>query len=110
MTGVRLIMRSVRLFFFFTITVSLGSSAAAQNHNGTVKKNPHHSSSPIKHVVLLGIDGFHALDLENYVASHPSSALAELKRMSLTYTDAHTARPSDSFPGILSMVTGGTPF
>ncbi len=68
------------------------------------------SSSKIKHVVLIGIDGFHALDLENYVASHPQSALAELKRSAFTYTDAHTAHPSDSFPGILSMVTGGTPF
>ena len=68
------------------------------------------SQTHIQHIVLLGIDGFHAFDLETFVASHPQSALAELRRVSVTYTDAHTTKPSDSFPGILSIVTGGTPF
>jgi hypothetical protein len=30
--------------------------------------------------------------------------------MGLDYTNASTSKPSDSFPGVLSMVTGGTPF
>lgn len=63
-----------------------------------------------KHVLLLGIDGFHASDLETYVKTNPRSALAKLKLMGLDYTNASTSKPSDSFPGILSMVTGGTPF
>jgi hypothetical protein len=31
----------------------------------------------VKHVLLISVDGLHALDLTNYVAAHPSSALAE---------------------------------
>jgi len=34
----------------------------------------------IKHVVLISIDGMHALDLANYVKSHPQSALAVLSK------------------------------
>ncbi len=64
----------------------------------------------VKHVLLLGIDGMHALDLENYVRSDPASALAKLKSMAFNYTEASSSKPSDSFPGILSMVTGGSPF
>ncbi len=64
----------------------------------------------VDRVLLLGIDGLHALDLEGYVKSHPGSALAKLKSMGLDYTNASTSKPSDSFPGILSMVTGGSPF
>jgi hypothetical protein len=84
-----------------------GEPTPTKSKSATSKNN---SATSIKHVVLLGIDGFHALDLENFVVSHPDSALAQLKKMSLTYTSAYTTKPSDSFPGILSMVTGGTPF
>src|SRR6266481_9327406 len=69
------------------------------------------ASAPPKvaHVLILGIDGLHAFDLENYVQSHPSSALAQLKRTGVTFLNASTSKPSDSFPGILSIVTGGSP-
>src|SRR5215471_8283355 len=40
---------------------------------------------------------------------HPNSALALLTNMGITYPNASTSRPSDSFPGLLSMVTGGSP-
>lgn len=63
----------------------------------------------IKHVLLISVDGFHALDLANYVASHPDSILAQLSKHGLTYTNASTSTPSDSFPGLSSLVTGGSP-
>jgi Type I phosphodiesterase / nucleotide pyrophosphatase len=63
----------------------------------------------IHRVLLLSIDGLHAVDLKNYVKSHPDSALAELSKMGVTYKQAFTSKPSDSFPGLLSMVTGGLP-
>ena len=65
--------------------------------------------SEIRHVLLLSVDGLHALDLANYVASHPQSAMARLSRRGVTYTNASTSRPSDSFPGLLALVTGGSP-
>src|SRR5215468_9398193 len=63
----------------------------------------------IKHVLLLSIDGLHEADLARYVAQHPQSALAELATHGAHYTNAATAMPSDSFPGLLAMLTGGTP-
>src|SRR5438093_5606624 len=62
-----------------------------------------------RHVLLLSVDGLHASDLERFVATHPDSALAWLSASGRTYTNAKATMPSDSFPGLLAMVTGGTP-
>lgn len=63
----------------------------------------------IKHVLLVSVDGLHALDVANYVKSHPHSALAELTGHGVTYSNANTPANSDSFPGLLALVTGGSP-
>lgn len=63
----------------------------------------------IKHVLLLSVDGLHALDVANYVAMHPHSALATLASHGVTYSNARTPANSDSFPGLLALVTGGSP-
>jgi predicted AlkP superfamily pyrophosphatase or phosphodiesterase len=67
------------------------------------------SHKKIQHVLLISVDGLHALDVSNYVASHPKSALAELSSHGVTYTGANTPQLSDSFPGLLALVTGGSP-
>ncbi len=64
---------------------------------------------PVRHVLLISVDGMHALDLSNYVASHPGSTLAALSQHGVTYTNNATTTPSDSFPGLTSLVTGGSP-
>ncbi len=65
----------------------------------------------IRHVLLISVDGLHALDVANYVASpsHHDSALAELVGHGITYSNARTPANSDSFPGLLALVTGGSP-
>ena len=63
----------------------------------------------IKHVLLISVDGLHALDIANYVAAHPNSALATLASHGVTYSNARTPANSDSFPGLLALVTGGSP-
>ncbi len=63
----------------------------------------------IKHVLLISVDGLHALDVANYVAHYPGSALAELASHGVTYSNARTPANSDSFPGLLALVTGGSP-
>lgn len=55
------------------------------------------------------MDGLHALDLQNYLADHRDSTLAQLAHYGIVYTQAHTVRPADSFPGLLALTTGGTP-
>src|SRR6266550_991692 len=63
----------------------------------------------VQHVLLLSIDGMHSIDLANLVKDRPDSALAKLSRHAVTYSNASTSFPSNSWPGLLSMVTGGSP-
>jgi Type I phosphodiesterase / nucleotide pyrophosphatase len=68
-----------------------------------------HGDQHVEHVLLISVDGLHALDVSNYVQSHPNSALAELSKHAVTYSNARTPANSDSFPGLLALVTGGSP-
>lgn len=63
---------------------------------------------PISRVLLISIDGLHAVDLAQFVANSPNSVLAQLSLHGRTYTNTRSTEPSDSFPGMLAMVTGGT--
>jgi hypothetical protein len=63
----------------------------------------------VEHVLLLSIDGMHAVDFENCAAAHTCPRLAELAESGVTYTRTSTSKPSDSFPGLMALVTGGTP-
>ncbi len=67
------------------------------------------SEQKIRHVLLISVDGLHALDVAKYIETHPHSALAELASHGITYSDANTPQNSDSFPGLLALVTGGSP-
>jgi Type I phosphodiesterase / nucleotide pyrophosphatase len=62
----------------------------------------------IKHVLLVSVDGLHAVDLGNCKAAGTCPHLAHLTAHGITYTNASTTKPSDSFPGMLAQVTGAT--
>lgn len=74
-------------------------------------------SGKIKHVLLLSIDGMHAVDFYN--CSHGVAGvnggeaycpnLTALSQTAINYVAASSSRPSDSFPGIAALVSGGTP-
>jgi Type I phosphodiesterase / nucleotide pyrophosphatase len=66
------------------------------------------AQSKVQHVLLISVDGMHALDVERYISSNPQSALAELASHGVTFSNAHTPANSDSFPGLLALVTGGS--
>jgi hypothetical protein len=66
-------------------------------------------SRKVDRVLLISIDGFHQQDLARFVTANPSSTLAFLSHQGITYANASTSKPSDSFPGMLAMATGGTP-
>jgi hypothetical protein len=83
----------------------LGATAPATAHDN----DDEGSHGRIKHVLLISVDGLHALDVANYVAKHEHSALAELGRHGITYTNAKTPANSDSFPGLMALTTGGSP-
>jgi Type I phosphodiesterase / nucleotide pyrophosphatase len=71
----------------------------------------------IRHVLLISIDGMHALDFINCskgiseVNGGKSYCpnLAELAETGVNYLDTATSKPSDSFPGLMALVTGGSP-
>ena len=69
----------------------------------------HPDVSQIRHVLLISIDGMHALDLQTYIANYPASTLAKLNASAVNYTNASSTKPSDSFPAMVGMVTGGSP-
>ena len=63
---------------------------------------------PAARALLLSVDGLRAVDIANWVATHPHSALAELSARGVTYTNAHTPM-ADPAAGLVALTTGGTP-
>jgi hypothetical protein len=74
-------------------------------------------SGKIRHVVLLSIDGMHAVDFYN--CAHGIAGvnygnpycpnLAALGQKGINYVGTTSSKPSDSFPGLAALVTGGSP-
>lgn len=84
---------------------------------GTMSAQNENQNTPIKHVLLISVDGMHAVDYLNCSKGMASinngtpycPHLAALGQRGINYTAASTSRPSDSFPGLMSIVTGATP-
>lgn len=90
-----------------------GSSIAAAGLASLIAASPsraeeHRDFDKIQHVLLISIDGFHAIDLANCTAAGTCPNLDRLADHGTTYTNASTTKPSDSFPGLLAQLTGGT--
>jgi hypothetical protein len=103
-------MRKLNPTFVF-LAACLAATAYAQNNNGDWP------NSQIRHVLLISVDGLHAVDLlncSNGVAGVNDGApycpnLADLAGTAVNYVAASTSKPSDSFPGLMNLVTGATP-
>jgi hypothetical protein len=74
-------------------------------------------NATFSHVLLISIDGMHAVDFAN-CSTGVSGAnggspycpnLASLGAAGVVYTNASASKPSDSFPGIMAIVSGGSP-
>ena len=103
------------------LTALLLAGAAALAITGTQAKAEDDSDkwpdSDIHHVLLISVDGMHAVDFRN--CSHGVKGvnngqpycphLAELGESAVNYVAASASRPSDSFPGLMAIVSGGTP-
>jgi hypothetical protein len=87
---------------------------AADPSNG---KNQNPGSGSIQHVLLISVDGMHAVDFLNCANGISTvnngqpycPAIAALGQTGVNYVAASTSKPSDSFPGLISIVTGGSP-
>jgi predicted AlkP superfamily pyrophosphatase or phosphodiesterase len=79
-----------------------------------VSANGEGGNGKIKHVLLISIDGMHAVDYLNCSKGINGGApycpnLAELGETGVSYRDTSTSRTSDSFPGLTAIVTGASP-
>jgi hypothetical protein len=88
----------------------LGGSAWGQDRESFPgKKN-------IQHVLLISVDGMHAVDFLNCSkglagvnGGQPYCPnLAELGETGVNYLDTSTSKPSDSFPGLTTIVSDGS--
>src|SRR5438876_4739022 len=102
--------------FFATLLSGFLALGSAPNVFGYEEHESDEGTS-IKHVLLISIDGMHAVDYFN--CAHGISGinggspycpnLAGLALTGVNYTEASTSKPSDSFPGILALVAGASP-
>jgi hypothetical protein len=71
----------------------------------------------VDHVLLISIDGMHALDYLNCSSGVAGvnggkpycPNLVALGTSGVNYLNTSTSKPSDSFPGLMALMTGGTP-
>ncbi len=75
------------------------------------------SGGQFKRVLLISVDGMHAVDFANCSSGISTvnngapycPAIAALGKTGINYVAASTSKTSDSFPGLTAIVTGGSP-
>src|SRR2546429_6415914 len=93
------------------LTALAATAVHAQDRDDRLEGNK------IRHVLLLSIDGMHAVDFLNCskgLSTVNNGApycprLASLGATGVNYVAASASKPSDSFPGLMTIVTGATP-
>src|SRR5579863_710249 len=91
--------------------------AIAMSWHGAAAQTNSASSSKIKHVLLLSIDGMHAVDFYNCAngikgvnGGYPYCPnMAALGKTGINYVNTESSKPSDSFPGMAALASGGSP-
>ena len=91
------------------LVLSLAALGISQAHAADNEDQPRQSPFGGKHVLLISIDGMHALDYENCVNNNKCPNMGSLGKHGMTYPRTTTSKPSDSFPGLMAIVTGGSP-
>jgi hypothetical protein len=95
----------------------LASVFAVACSPGLLVASPVQANDHIRHVLLISIDGMHALDFINCSKGISGvnnglpycPRLAQLGQTGVNYLDTSTSKPSDSFPGLMALMTGGSP-
>jgi hypothetical protein len=93
------------------LALSLSPALQAADAGGAGKRGG------VRHVLLISIDGMHAVDFMNCKNGISSindgapycPALAELGTTGINYVAGSTTKPSDSFPGLMGIISGATP-
>ena len=91
------------------VTALLPTPQLAARPDQDSDRDHDHELARDRHVLLISIDGMHAVDYANCVKAGTCPTLAALGKDGVNYTRTSTSRSSDSFPGLMALVTGGTP-
>lgn len=100
------------LFLSLIVAFTVGTVFAQHGHDDHDNDRNH-----IKRVLLISVDGMHAVDFLNCANGMSTAnngapfcqAIADLAKHGINYVAATTSKPSDSFPGLTAIVTGGSP-
>jgi hypothetical protein len=98
-------------------TLALLSLAAACSAGTAIAQNNNFQQGLIQRVLLISVDGMHAVDFANCAKGISTAnngepycpAIAALGKSGVNYVAASTSKPSDSFPGLTAIITGGSP-
>ena len=98
-------------------TLAMLSLAAVCSMGSAIAQENHHDQNQIQRVLLISVDGMHAVDFMNCANGISTvnngqpycPAMAALASTGVNYVAASTSKPSDSFPGLTAIVTGGSP-
>jgi hypothetical protein len=101
-------MKKLMVLSFLAATLSVGAAIAQDTDS---------NQAQIQRVLLISVDGMHAVDFANCTKGISTinngdpycPALAALGKTGINYVAASTSKPSDSFPGLIAIVTGGSP-
>jgi hypothetical protein len=97
--------------------VLVGFAAVLMLASATQRLTAEDHDTHIKHVLLLSIDGMHAVDFYNCAHGVEGANggepycphMAALGDTAINYVATSSSKPSDSFPGLAAIVSGGTP-
>src|SRR6201997_3370690 len=103
--------KSTTLFMLASLAATAAHAQNRDDQGGLNQRNQ------IRHVLLLSIDGMHAVDFLNCANGIAGAnngkpfcpAIAALGQSGINYVAANTSKPSDSFPGLTAIITGGSP-
>jgi hypothetical protein len=91
--------------------------AACSASTAIAQEDDYNQKGHIKRVLLISIDGMHGVDFANCANGISTvnngepfcPALGALGKTGVNYVAASTSKPSDSFPGLTAIITGGSP-
>jgi len=92
-----------RFKWAFALTLFCGVSVIA------IPSQSASARSRYQHVLILSVDGLHGADVADPALQADLPNIISLEKTGVTYTNAFTTSPSDSFPGTLAYLTGANP-
>jgi hypothetical protein len=107
-------MKKTLVLLSLAAACSMGT-AVAQNDN--LQQGHINQRNGLRRVLLISVDGMHAVDFLNCANGISTvnngepycPAIAALGKTGVNYVAASTSKPSDSFPGLTAIITGGSP-